>query len=811
MPVALGYLLFAGPLGGIFSFGSLVAASQVALGIGLSVLSTVAQRLFQKKPETPKPEDGKYNLRQNVPSGVVILGRVKKGSDYLALEEKGGVAYHLLCPAMHRIEGFVSHYLHDEAVTLNGSGVVTAPAHFGSNVTIKTRLGLDAETAYSELSAAMPTIFGADHRGDGLASVMVSCASVAADVYQTVYPQQMPVHSAVIDGALLYDPRDETTAFSTNLALMRLFHLTHASGLKLSLDDLHLPDWENAADVCDEDVTNRQDETESRYHGGLWYRFENSPVDVGRTIDQAAELVLYETAEGKVGVHAGAFVTPDVRLTEDDIYSVVFDANRRKASNVIAVRGRYTDPDKLYNTVDAAIVGDPYPGDDSERTKTVDNVAVQSHNHIQRLQTLAKIRANAPRVRVLCDYEPAKLVPYRRFVKVHYPPKLDEAIVEITGRPKLSLRNLTYEFEGIVVPATLYAFVAATDEGEPPATILELTKDGIPVPEGFDVTIETETLVGGGSAAYGLATWDAQSTALTVEVEWQPTAGGPTQSVQTTAGQTEIRTGYLADGTEYRFRARNWSGGVPSEWTDYVTDTPVTDTVAPQALGAFSVTGGPGPFLGNVPLSFTTAAGDTHLSRIALYRVPYGDTLDTDTHFFARIAAVPGVTFAYVIGDTSPTNAVANGSFAADTDWSKGTGWTIGSGVATGAAGAISFLSQNEPLDDGDWWRTAFDVTAISAGAVAVRIGSSGPTVTGTSRTTTGTFIERLQLPTGLTGSEFIAFRKDASFVGSIDNAYFYKETAGATDGGDWDWYAIPENGSGVEGPATSAQRAIVV
>lgn len=232
--------------------------------------------------------------------------------------------------------------------------------------------------------------------------------------------------------------------------------------------------------------------------------------------------------------------------------------------------------------------------------------------------------------------------------------------------------------------------------------------------------------------------------------------------------------------------------------------------IAPQALSDFSVTGGPGPFLGNVPLSFTTAV-DMHLACIALYRVPYGDTLDRGAHIFKRIPAQIGATFGYTIGDVTPTNAVANGSFAADTDWSKGAGWTIGSGVATGAAGSISFLSQTEALDDSDWWRTAFDVTAISAGAVAVRIGSSGPTVTGTSRTTTGTFIQRLQLPTGLTGSEFIAFRKDASFVGSIDNAYFYKETAGATDGGDWDWYAIPENSLGVEGPQFAAQRAIVV
>ncbi len=62
-------------------------------------------------------------------------------------------------------------------------------------------------------------------------------------------------------------------------------------------------------------------------------------------------------------------------------------------------------------------------------------------------------------------------MPYRRFIRVHIPPKLDEAVIEITSSPKLSLRNLTIEFSGIVIPediADLYGFDAAIEEGEPP-------------------------------------------------------------------------------------------------------------------------------------------------------------------------------------------------------------------------------------------------------------------------------------------------------------------------------------------------------
>ncbi len=229
--------------------------------------------------------------------------------------------------------------------------------------------------------------------------------------------------------------------------------------------DMYLPEWANAADVSGQFVTNRDGDMEHRYHGGFWFRSDNSPIDVGRIMDQAAELVVYERADGLVGVHAGEYVEPDIRLTRDSIISLQYDANTRDTTNVLAVRGRFTNTALNYATSDAAIWGNPYIGEDTERSKTLNNQAVQSHNHVQRLQKITAIRANAPRVSILAHYEAAKNVPYRRFVKVHVPPKMTEAIVEITSSPKLSLRNLTIEFSGIVVPDSLYDFDAETEEG----------------------------------------------------------------------------------------------------------------------------------------------------------------------------------------------------------------------------------------------------------------------------------------------------------------------------------------------------------
>lgn len=568
-----------------------------ALGAGLYFGS----QALQPQVKTPKPEDGKFNVKQPVPPLTYVLGRVKKASDYVFLEEKNGTAYHILCWAGHRIEGFVTHYLHDEAVTLDGSGDVTAPAHFVSGstkyVNILTRSGLAAETAYSDVVSAFPSIWTTSHRGDGLASIRMLCRGVSQRKYLDVYPNQMPEHSAIGDGLRIYDPRTGLTEFSTNLALFRLWHLTHPVGGKLTLDDLYLPDWEHAADICDQTVTNRTGGSESRYHGGIWFRSNSDPVEVGRLIDQAAELVVYERPDGKIGVHAGEYVAPSVRLTEADIISAQLDVNTRRSATVLAVRGRFTDPADGYTTNDSAIYGDPYGevDDSTERTSTLENHVVQSHNHIQRLQKIAYIRKNARRVSITAHYEAAKGVLTSRFVKVHLPPKMTEVIVEITATPRLSLRDLTIGFSGIIVPSTLYDFNAATEEGAPGSTVTPISGSGVPTPAGFVATIETEVVAGGGTAAFILGAWTHVDDALSYEMEYERTdlTGAPV-SVYSSEGEDSVRSGYLADGEEYRVRLCAWGGGTSSNYTDYQTLTATADPVAPGAVTAVSVTPGAG-------------------------------------------------------------------------------------------------------------------------------------------------------------------------------------------------------------------------
>lgn len=645
---------------GLIGGAGVVAIANAAPAILLGLALTAGHQMLVGQPNVPKPEDGKFNLKQTVPSLPYILGRVKKGGDYVFLEEKGGVAWHIMVHAAHSIQGYVEHWLHDERATFGPNGWITSPEHFispntGPKVRIATRVGSDIGLPYDQIVSAFPTIWTNNHRGDGLASVMMRVNSSSQQNFQKYFPQGMPQHSAVIDGHnRILDPRNGSRSFTRNIALHRLWHLTHPVGGRLTEADIYMPDWRHSANVCDQFVLNRVGQQRRRYHGGMWFRAENKPADVGRILDEAAQQVIYERADGSIGVHAGEFVPPSVRLTANDIRSLSYDANRRRATTVLAVRGRYTDPEKDYNTADAAIYGAPYPSDD-ERTKTVENQAVQDHNHMARLQKAAFIRANAPRVQIMADYEPSREVPYQRYITVHYPARLTEATVEIIGRPKLSLANLTYTFEGIVIPSTIYAFDATTEEGEPGSNVEIVQGEGIPLPIGFSPVVKTETVTGGSTAAFIEATFGFQNSAFRYELELEPVAGGPRISAMGQAGETVVRTQYLADGVQYRVRARTWGVNTSSDWTAPVTLTTTADPMAPGMPATVSVTGGEGQVTFNwtAPNSANYAGARLYLNTAnsfasaTLVGTEYGAPSAVDSFTAAGIAA--GTYYGWVV------------------------------------------------------------------------------------------------------------------------------------------------------------------
>ena len=128
--------------------GPLATALGYAVFAGGAYLASALLAPKLQKPKVPEPGDGSYNLKQNVPARSYVLGRVKKGGDYVFLESDKDAVWHMLVWAAHRIQGYVTHYSHDKPLILDGAGNVTNRfVRDGvTHVRIESRIGQNIET-----------------------------------------------------------------------------------------------------------------------------------------------------------------------------------------------------------------------------------------------------------------------------------------------------------------------------------------------------------------------------------------------------------------------------------------------------------------------------------------------------------------------------------------------------------------------------------------------------------------------------------------------------------------------------------------
>lgn len=120
-------------------------------------------------------------------------------------------------------------------------------------------------------------------------------------------------------------------------------------------------------------------------------------------------------------------------------------------------------------------------------------------------------------------------------------------------------------------------------------------------------------------------------------------------------------------------------------------------------------------------------------------------------------------------------NLITNGTFATDTDWTKGADWAIASGTAN-FIGGFGFLQQiisqvlAAALSASTNYRLTFTVTTVSGGgSVIPRMSGGSGDISGASRSSAGTY--NFDFTTGASAQTTVNF--DGSFATgtlSIDN-----------------------------------------
>ena len=105
-------------------------------------------------------------------------------------------------------------------------------------------------------------------------------------------------------------------------------------------------------------------------------------------------------------------------------------------------------------------------------------------------------------------------------------------------------------------------------------------------------------------------------------------------------------------------------------------------------------------------------------------------------------------------------DVIVNGAFAADSDWTKGTGWSIAAGVAAAVTATADLTQTVAPLTAETWYTTVYTVSGFAAGTVQAVVGGiSYPT-----HAANATYTE-----TGRAGTTAFKFT-GAGYTGSLDN-----------------------------------------
>jgi hypothetical protein len=170
---------------------------------------------------------------------------------------------------------------------------------------------------------------------------------------QDKFPNGIPHISFAVDGKLVFDPRDESTGFSNNVALCLRDWLTDTK-FGMGVDSSRIDDdtVSAAANICDEDMDLREGGTQKRYTC-------DGTIESGTERGSAAASIL--AAMGGVLVppsdswkmFAGAYRDPVLEITDNDLRAPIkidTRVSRRDLAN--AVKGTYVAPVNKWEATD---------------------------------------------------------------------------------------------------------------------------------------------------------------------------------------------------------------------------------------------------------------------------------------------------------------------------------------------------------------------------------------------------------------------------------------------------------------------------
>ncbi|NVP55958.1 hypothetical protein [Mycoplana rhizolycopersici] len=812
MPQAIvGLIAAAGIPGLVTASGALTLGGNLlagAIGFGISY---GANALFRE--DAPKPAEMRGTVRQSVAPRRKSYGEGPMGAAIIFFEVRDGALVQILYLGEGGelgIDAFTEWRLDERIVTVEPDGNInTSP--IDGKVEVEFRLGSASQLHYDRVADIFPEIYDATHRCRGCVTVMVKANKVKTEKITEVYPNRLPQLVPVARRNKVFDPRTGLTAYSANLPLIFRSYLIDLDGAGLPASMIDEDDFELAADIGDELLATSGGGTVRRYHGQLDYKLEEEPIDIIERMITATDGRLFLKRSGKIGYRAGKYVAPTVSIPDAVIVSYSLKDSSGPLREGTEVTVRYQN--KLARHTEATC--DPWIIDTDGTRKPIPIQAyeIQEHHHARRVAKRRAQRATARwRGTIVTD-----LFGLEAWEEQYIYLEVRDLGIDFEPFEIMDIRegddDMTVIIDVVSLPEdpeTMHDLTFA-EEGTPPTIPEDLDDETLTPPQNFAVSMQQRN-VGGDTVALLVATWDAYPDRDDLSAQAQISIADEEDWSNITVADNEVRAEAigLVDGELYDVRVR-WlePDGKPSGWVLFENILAVSNPTPPAGLANFLLTSTVN--LGRVQFEIRTG-NDRSVRWVNLYRVAAGAPFNVNTATAVNSVPIyvgPSQSYDYLDGDGTRTNAVPNSTFDDSSGFTLlGTGWSVGSGKLNGAAGVASFASQAATFSDGAVVRAALTVSSRTAGAVRMRLQGTA-IADGADKTANGTFLETLAVPSG--GSTTISIRKDASFVGSLDDWYAYISTPSCAPQGRWDYYAVPFNGSGIDGPASGPITVTIV
>ena len=359
---------------GVYLLGSVgvtvAATSFVAYAVGYLAITAVTSIIMKALMPSAQSAAGSrgytVNSQGSAQDHQIIYGEVRVGGPIIYDEATGAdnkFFHRIVAVAGHEVDSFVTFYANDEALTVDGSGNVTAPANYAGYMRILTGSGADNQLANAALLSESA------HWTNSCTLSGIAYIYARFEYNQDAYPNGVPSITAVVKGKKLYDPRTGATEWSSNPALCIRDYLKSSYGL--AEDDSKIDDDAiiSAANICDQTVTNdatASTPTSTRYTCNGSFTTQVTPYDTFSNLVSAMGGKIWY-GQGKWRIKPAYWTAPVMDINNDDFRSGIGVSTRHsRRDNFNTLSGTFRGSESDWQVTD-------YPSVTNAAFLTADN------------------------------------------------------------------------------------------------------------------------------------------------------------------------------------------------------------------------------------------------------------------------------------------------------------------------------------------------------------------------------------------------------------------------------------------------------